>query len=215
MGRIGNDWAPVALLLIAALLAAGCGRVGLGGSRTRDIDELVAILRDPLSAEFPAAVNELAEMGPAASVASVDLAKALSYPRRDSYLAGVALVRIGPAAGEAIPILVATLEDEREEVRRFAAASLGSIGASASCAVPALADHLWDSEPWVRTAAAGAIEAISGWDLLPPTYELRVTHPGSVAADEPEGSLTSAAREWWTSTGKLLAWPTLSECGSP
>jgi HEAT repeat protein len=198
--------AIVCALLVGILTLTGCELNPRPTPTATSLEQLIAILQDPESADFWFATTELAEMGPAAAPAAKILAKALRYPRRDSYMAGIALVSMGPAAGPAIPELVQALEDNRSGVRLFAAFILGTIGQSAKCAVPELALRLWDTDPWVRTAAAGALDAITGIDLVAEVYELVPSVPGSVAGDEPEGYITGKARAWWIGEGQYMDW---------
>ena len=199
--------------LILAILCTGgilfltdCNALRGPLATPESLEQLVEILKEPDSSRFSFATSQLAKMGSAAAPAAPILAQALRYPRRDSYMAGVALVAIGPAAGSAIPYLIEALEDNRPDIRRFAAFVLGTIGESSSCAVPKLAARLWDSEAWVRSAAAGALEAITGIDLVVETHELKPSHPGSVFADEPGGSITGKARTWWIEQGQHMDW---------
>jgi hypothetical protein len=210
----------VAIVSCAAsiLILSGCSVFPRSTPTPPSIEQLIAILEasdpqlpnyDPSSEEFAAfglATTELAKLGPSAAPAAPALARALRYPRRDSYMAGKALVAMGPAAEPAIPELVQALEDARSDVRLFAAFVLGTIGESAKCAVPELTQRLWDTHAWVRTAAAGALDAITGIDLVIEAYELKPSHPGSVAGDEPEGSITGKARSWWMDEGQYLDW---------
>ncbi len=53
-------------------------------------------------------------------------------------IAAFALGKIGPAAKEAVPALIAALKDEDKDVRVYAASALGHIGPAAKEAVPAL-----------------------------------------------------------------------------
>jgi len=179
------------------------------------LEQLILILENPDSPDFSLATSELAKMGPAAAPAAPALARALRYPRHDSYTAGVALATMGPAAKSAIPELIQALEDDRSNVRLFAAFVLGTIGESAKCAVPELAPRLWDSDAWVRTAAAGALDAITGTDLVVEVYELKPSHPGSVTEDEPEGIITGKARVWWAEKGQYLDWVDDSDLCNP
>ena len=72
-----------------------------------------------------------------------------------------ALGRIGPAAPEAVPALMAALRDPEGKVRKTAAEALGKIGPAAAEAVPevvpVLVAALRDPEGLVRRAAAEAL----------------------------------------------------------
>ena len=197
---------PVFLLLYGCSVATG------GEDHETRLNELMSIISSPDTQEFAMATNELAEMGNEAAPASESLANALSFPRRDSYTVGVALISIGENALSACPGLRIALSDERPEVRLYAAAALGAIRRGAEGAVPDLAGHLWDDDAWVRTAVSGALEEIVGLDFLPEVYELDTTKPGSVSADEPNGRLSSEARRWWLETGKGMEWSDQGYC---
>ena len=90
------------------------------------------------------------------------LAKLLrrGYPRR-RLGAAMALGWMGARAGEAVPDLVAALEDEDMWVQLSAAISLGRIGRGADTAVPALA-RLLDDE-WDRFRKQAAFALWSGY----------------------------------------------------
>ena len=171
--------------------------------------ELILLLENPEDPEnlFGTITKELSKRGPSASEAAPALGVALTYRRRDSYLAGFAVMAIGPNAKSAIPILVSELSHERSTVRRYAALSLGTIGQSAECAVPQLASLLWNPDSKIRSAAAISIEAITGIDLVDPEAKLDPQTPGVIPLDEPEGIVSGGVREWWLNNGQNMDWP--------
>jgi HEAT repeat protein len=74
----------------------------------------------------------------------------------------MAIEEIGPRAAVAVPDLIQTLEkDKREDVRRAAAEALESIRPAAIEAVSALTGALEDQSAYVRWAAAKALSAIT------------------------------------------------------
>jgi HEAT repeat protein len=76
--------------------------------------------------------------------------------------AAVALEEMGPRAAKAVPVLIQTLEqDKREEVRRAAAEALGSIRPATVDATSALTRAVEDPSAYVRWAAARALSAIT------------------------------------------------------
>jgi len=81
------------------------------------------------------------------------LAGALARERTDAVVAG-ALARIGPAAGDAVPVLVEALRSPNADRRFRAARTLGRIGPAASAAAAPLAEALADPSAEVRQHAA-------------------------------------------------------------
>jgi HEAT repeat protein len=67
---------------------------------------------------------------------------------------------VRPPVQEAIPDLIACLEDSEHSVRAEAAVALGHMGPSARAAVPALTKLLKDPVAHVRDAAADALKKI-------------------------------------------------------
>jgi HEAT repeat protein len=70
------------------------------------------------------------------------------------------LIKLGPTAAPAVPVLIATLKDEDAEVRREAEFAIGSIGPEAASATMALVERLSDEDEEVRHAACYAIGKI-------------------------------------------------------
>jgi HEAT repeat protein len=154
-------WQVLILVIGVGLVIFACGTER---AQPMSVEQLVIILETPDSENFARATQELGEMGEKAAPASLVLAKAMQYPRRDSYAAAQALIKIGPAAKGAIPELIRALENERVEVRSDAAIVLGVIGEEARCAVPYLALLLWDDLPEISSSAARAIDNITELD---------------------------------------------------
>ena len=140
-------------------------------------------------------------MGSEASSASLTLAQAMQYPRHDAYVAAEALIKIGPAAKEAIPELLNALDNERPEVRANASIVLGVIGDAAYCVVPKLAQYLWDEAPEVSSSAARALDGIIGISLVDQVDKL--TTSTSIIYDE---SISERARSWWLEEGQHQDW---------
>lgn len=69
-----------------------------------------------------------------------------------------AFTRLGEAA---VPVLVELLNDQRAEVRAWAASILGSLGVNGQDAVPALMGLLVDNDPHVRQQARRSLELLS------------------------------------------------------
>ena len=74
--------------------------------------------------------------------------------------AAQALGKIGPAAKDAVPALIAVVKDERSSIHEEAVNTLGEIGPAAAEAELALRDAVKDKDPNVRTAAARALRRI-------------------------------------------------------
>ena len=66
------------------------------------------------------------------------------------------LARIGPAARDSVPALVAALHDADEQVQKAAARALGQIGPDAAAAVTALMRIIEESTPSQDSGLAGA-----------------------------------------------------------
>jgi hypothetical protein len=211
------------LLVIYSAVLVGCNSIQSDSPEERSkadliseksTEELIQILEhaedvhDPSFGLFLAVVDELGKRGQSASEAAPALAKAITYRRRDSGVAGKALIPMGQSAANAIPTLVQNLGNEREDVRLYSVFSLGFIGKPAECSVPKLGTLLWDEDSGVRSAAAIAIEAITNVDLVWEDEELDPKTYGSVVLDDPIGSVTEKAKAWWQETGINMKWST-------
>lgn len=197
-------------LIVGLIILSGCSNQNLPEQdiSNKSTEELIRLLEDQNDPNnlFGAITEELANRG--ASEAAPTLSVALTYPRRDSYLAGFALMAIGPGAKSAIPVLVSELPHESSTVRRYAALSLGAIGQQAECAIPQLASLLWYSDSETRSAASISIDAITGIDLVDPEAKLDPHTPGVMPLDEPEGIVSGLAKQWWLNNGQNMNWPT-------
>ena len=175
-------------------------------------------LYDPKStayAEFPEAVKLLSMMGTNNYSALSDLAFAITFPRQDSYLAAQALILVGrDARASTIAVLFSNLDssyypNQKPETLIYSTILLGSIGNDASCAVGNIGPLLWHSDSKVRSGAAFALERITNQNLVASQYEIEITPSflaNSIYADEPEGSITGTARQWWNEQGSKVKW---------
>ena len=175
-------------------------------------------LYDPKStayAEFPEAVKQLSMMGANNYSALSDLAFAITFPRQDSYLAAQALILVGhDARAYTIAVLFSNLDSSyypnlKPEALIYSTILLGSIGNDASCAVGNIGPLLWHFDSKVRSAAAFALERITNQNLVASQYEIEITPSflaKSIYADEPEGSITGTARQWWNEQGSKVKW---------
>ena len=197
------------VLLASALLSVGCGDIVTGPTPDLSrvpLEQLIDTVNGCVASTLHShAIEELGRRGAAAAPAAPALGRALRCPHRDSYIAGHALMRIGPAGEAAIPELLVCLESERADVRDFAMKALGFIGEPAECTVPSVAQLLWDDAAVVRTAAAACLEMITGVDLVDQFVLPRLNHFGTLL-DEPEGSFSGKARSWWLEKGQNLEW---------
>ena len=193
---------------------------------TLTIDDIRAIIYasnpespqyDPKSiayAEFPEAVKQLSMMSNAIDAAG-DLAGAINFPRQDSYLAAQALITLGTdITSTTIVTLFSNLDsnyhpNQKPEALIYSIILLSSTGSRASCAVGNIGPLLWHSDSKVRSAAAFALEKITEQDQIASQYEIEITHSfmaNSISADEPEGSITGTARQWWNEQGSKVKW---------
>jgi HEAT repeat protein len=96
-------------------------------------------------------------MGPEAAVAVRDLMKLLQKPglatagsrRGPAHQAAIVrtLGKIGPAAGPAVPALLAILKSDKRSIHRETVLALASIGPAAKAAIPVLLKMLGTKEP--------------------------------------------------------------------
>jgi len=193
---------------------------------TLTIDDIRAIIYasnpespqyDPKStiyAEFPEAVKQLSTMKNAIDAAG-DLAIAITYPRQDSYLAAQTLISLGSdITSTTIVTLFGNLDsryypNQKPEALIYSIILLSSTGNRASCAVGNIGPLLWHSDSKVRSAAAFALEKIIEQDFVASQYEIEVTPSfiaNSISPDEPEGSITEKARQWWKNQGSKVKW---------
>ena len=132
-----------------------------GSEAVAALPQLVASLQDPDAQVRMAAAWAISQVAPSTSAATVKaLEQALSdtEPRVRS-LAAVALRQIGPGAADAVPQLIASLDDAVAFVRAPAADALGAIGPAARDAVSALAKRLTvkDEQVFVLRSVAYAL----------------------------------------------------------
>jgi hypothetical protein len=193
---------------IAVCLLSGCRKFdGLSDidTSTMTTDQLIQIIEEPESDLFFYATEELAQRGADAAEAAPALARALGFPRRDSYMAGIALISMGPAAKPSIPYLIPVLKNDYAVARSHASFVLGVIGDESKCAVPEIAPLLWDLDPTVRGSAAVTLDALTNQNLVP--YWLKIDPTSySIVQDIPEGKITNNARIWWEQKGQFLDW---------
>lgn len=155
------------------------------------------------------AAAALAQIGPSAEVAVVELARALKSPSLEvRHFSVDALGRIGPPAVAAVPAIVAEMDLPPDHpnyaplaaFRRLAARALGRIGPGAQAAVPVLGKALRGDDPICRVEAALAL-----WRIL---QEPR-------AIDFLAGMIDAASGEGTSAEGTYEAVMALGEIGRP
>jgi hypothetical protein len=168
-------------------------------------EELITIVKNEQE-PYLLAISELGKRPEDGSISAPVLTEALSRKRRDYYEAAVSIIKLGSSAKEAVPELVALLDNDNPGTRAYSAFSLGSIGEPAECAVPKLAALMWDKDGEVRTASASALDSILKMDLVDDLYQTDAKKPYGISVDIPEGSITKKARSWWLNGGNTLQW---------
>jgi hypothetical protein len=165
----------VAAWCVLAIITVGCSRIEMGrGLSTQgqtpmddEIQECIACLQREITdaADFDAehnakviAADRLVELGRENAIIIADVIRCLRSHSIDARYYGCSiLLRIGPAARDAIPELARRLEDqeEHEGVRSIASNALGFMGPAA---IPVLGSLLAESQdPYVRKHAADAL----------------------------------------------------------
>jgi CubicO group peptidase (beta-lactamase class C family) len=142
------------LLLVPTVLMLVCVP-SFGTGPAADIAALVQRLADVDPYQRGAAAVALAQIGDAALPALIRALDSDQAATRES--AAIALGRMGPAAGPALPQLTRLLSDASAAVRQVAAVTLGGLGAAARPAAASLTQILSDRDPAVRRAAALAL----------------------------------------------------------
>lgn len=167
VGPSAREWPPARTALTTALkdnsahvravAAAAIATIGPIGS------DAIPPLQDMLSTpDCLPALRALARYGADAASAKEKLAVLLRH-ESDSEIrwnAARTLGKIGPSAKEAVPKLVAALNDSDALVREHAAEALGDIGTQASDSVPALVKVLHDPDSRVRRDAVRSLGQI-------------------------------------------------------
>ena len=144
-----------------SLAAWGIGRMGPDAAAGEGVATLVRIAGDPDDHGDPryAAGWSLARLAPASAPALPTLQTILRGDHDGSMrsIAAEAIGALGADAEEAVPDLVAALEDEAELVREDAARALGRVARGADSAVPALVRALDDPNALVREYAVESL----------------------------------------------------------
>jgi HEAT repeat protein len=168
LGRLGPD-AREAQPALAALTAAlndadshvrnvaATALASIGPAGPDAIPLLQELLATP---DCLPALRALARYGPDAAPALGKILVQLNH-KGDSEIrwnAARTLAKIGPAAKEAAPRLVAAMKDPEPLVREHAAEALGEIGLDAKETIPALVEALKDPDARVRRDAVRSLE---------------------------------------------------------
>ena len=117
---------------------------------------LTQLLRSGRPEVRPDVMNVLAGLGEAGRARTV---KALELKEVRPRAAAI-LARFGPAAKEAVPALIRTVQSDDPLTRHEALLALGAIGPAAKAAVPAAVKALQDLDPNVRYSACYALGKI-------------------------------------------------------
>lgn len=198
IGEIGPD-AKAAVPALAGMLRSKDPEIrreailalaSIGPEASQTVPELIKLASDKTSPNRPAAAFALGKMGAKEAVPVLKEGMA-DKDNQVLRLASVwALLQIEPAnadyAKTAVPLLTDALENEKADIRREAARTLGRIGATAKSAVPALQKHLRDPASAVRRESLIALAEI-GSDT--PTLLVDITRV--ITEDDP--SLRSIA----------------------
>ena len=125
------------------------------------LPELVAILRTGSAQERELTARSLGAIGPSAGTAVPDLVSAMKSNRIPLGIAVPALISVGHAPVEAVPLLIAQLRMNTNSFGRVDFGELlGLIGPAAAPAVPVLIDALQDPESRTRARLAFALGQI-------------------------------------------------------
>jgi outer membrane protein assembly factor BamB len=148
----------------------------------------------------------LASIGPQASAATNELAKALSDPIPGvRWAAGEALAGIGPTAHSAVPQLIDALRDEFLYVRICAIEALGSIGPKAQAAREALRASA--NDPALRNQVEWALNRIAGIESDKPFVSPNGSAP--FVSLQPQANLPQTGNppiDWDPTTGRNIVW---------
>jgi HEAT repeat protein/lysophospholipase L1-like esterase len=166
---------------------------------TRDVRALREALREKEPGKRAGAARALANLGPEASGAVSDLARALDDRVTEVQVAAAwALGSVGAPADEAIPALRRRLDDEAPSVRAGAAWALGRLGPKAKEALPALLACLDDRDDSVRFRAGDAVLGLGPEPSMLPALRARLERPGDAGrgvAAEAVGRMGPAGSE--------------------
>ena len=106
------------------------------------------------------AADALKKIGPAAIPAYIEILGGKKTAESIRYSAVDALGGFGPAAKEAVPVLVDSLKEQNFRIRSKAAVALGRIGRDAKDAITALKEVLQDENKVVQKNAEWALSEI-------------------------------------------------------
>ncbi len=141
---------------VRRLSAAALGRQGAIASEAIE----------PLVERLAVEENQSAQLGIAYAIVQIDPTRTepvnvlLDSVRRREVGSIVKLQQMGPAAKDAVPLLIEVLRDSRSLIRLQAVKALEAIGKDAQPALPALRRMNADRDESIRDAATSAIQAI-------------------------------------------------------
>ncbi len=156
------------------------------------------IQRDP----SVTALRALSEYGPSAKPALNNLVQLVGDEQLNSEIRWNAVRTLGKmrdAATEAIPALVAQLQNPIPSIREHAAEALGDIGPAARQTAEALLPLLTDTVPKVRRDAARSLGQIQApADIAGPPLQRLLADPEPIVRDAARTALTTVAPELLT-----------------
>jgi HEAT repeat protein len=136
---------------------AALAQINYGEAAKRAVPELTALLTSQREYDRVWALDALFAVGPTGPVAAVE-ALGTKPSTRTAIL--YKLQKVDFRAKEAVPALIACLEDKSATVRALSAERLGAIGPDAKAALPTLDLLLDDSDAGVRAVVQEAMKRI-------------------------------------------------------
>ncbi len=155
---------------------------------------LIAMLKFDQSIEVTRAISQYRGEAKSALPDLVDILTDKSLDSETRWNAARTIGKIGPDAAEALPVLVASLEDEVATVREHAAEAFGDIGPLAGDCVPALVAVLDDPATRVRRDAVRSLGQIGNASVVAvPEIKALLDDPEEIVRDAAKNALRAIA----------------------